>query len=370
MQGYAAAAPRLYASHVRRSAPLRSKIFIAVAAVLVALVALAGLALSYDHGHRDTIAKGVTVGGVDVGGLKRSAAEAKLRREILAGLRRTIVIDHGMRSWSLTAQEARVATNLEATVDEALRRSRDGNIVSRTFRGLTGGTVDARLEPKITYSDAAIVRVLDRVRKAIDRKPVDATVNFTASGPRSTPSRTGLAVNASALHAKIKAALVSPTGSRRFTARTHHLDPKVSTQQAVDREGTGLVLHRGSFRLDLYEKLKKVKSYSVAVGQAGLETPAGLYHIQNKAVDPAWTKPYSSWVPKSEQGKVVPGGDPQNPLKARWLGIFDGAGIHGIDPSEYGSIGHAASHGCVRMRIPDVIDLYPRVPVGAPIYIA
>ena len=68
-------------------------------------------------------------------------------------------------------------------------------------------------------------------------------------------------------------------------------------------------------------------------------------------------------------GTYVPPG-PSNPIKARWLGIIDGAGIHGIDPSEYGSIGTAGSHGCVRMRIPDVIDLYPRVPVGAPIYIA
>jgi lipoprotein-anchoring transpeptidase ErfK/SrfK len=74
-------------------------------------------------------------------------------------------------------------------------------------------------------------------------------------------------------------------------------------------------------------------------------------------------------VPAADRGKVVPGGSPENPLKARWLGIFDGAGIHGIDPSEYGTIGHAASHGCVRMRIPDVIDLYPRVAVGTPIYI-
>ena len=63
-------------------------------------------------------------------------------------------------------------------------------------------------------------------------------------------------------------------------------------------------------------------------------------------------------------------GTPENPLKSRWLGIFNGAGIHGVDPSEYGTIGHAASHGCVRMRIADVEDLYPRVPVGAPIFIA
>ena len=49
------------------------------------------------------------------------------------------------------------------------------------------------------------------------------------------------------------------------------------------------------------------------------------------------------------------------------MGIFDGAGIHGTD--ETYSLGSAASHGCMRMAIPDVIELYDQVPVGAPIYI-
>lgn len=49
------------------------------------------------------------------------------------------------------------------------------------------------------------------------------------------------------------------------------------------------------------------------------------------------------------------------------MGIFDGAGIHGTD--ETYSLGSAASHGCVRMSVPDVIDLYDRVDVGTPIYI-
>ena len=100
----------------------------------------------------------------------------------------------------------------------------------------------------------------------------------------------------------------------------------------------------------------------MAIGAVGRDTPAGLYHIQNKAVDPAWTEPNSDWVAEDERGEVVPGGTAANPLKARWLGIFNGAGIHGVDPSEYGSIGHAASHGCVRMRIPDVEDLYDARP--------
>ena len=66
-------------------------------------------------------------------------------------------------------------------------------------------------------------------------------------------------------------------------------------------------------------------------------------------------------------GTVVPGGTPENPLKARWMGIFDGAGIHGTD--DVASLGSAASHGCVRMAVPDVIELYDRVDIGTPIYI-
>jgi lipoprotein-anchoring transpeptidase ErfK/SrfK len=65
---------------------------------------------------------------------------------------------------------------------------------------------------------------------------------------------------------------------------------------------------------------------------------------------------------------VIPGGSPENPLKARWLGIFDGAGIHGTDAIN--SLGTAASHGCVRMRISDVEELYDEVPLNSPVYIA
>jgi lipoprotein-anchoring transpeptidase ErfK/SrfK len=349
---------------------LPARLVIAVATCLVALAALAAAVVVYDHGRDDTIGKGVTIGGVDVSGLKRAAAEAKLRRAILTPLNQTVTVDHGNRRWRLSAREAKVATNLDATVDEALLRSREGNILKRTWRGVTGEKLDAHLEPQVTFSDAAIVRMLDRVRKAVDRPAMNATIKFAVSGPTTTPSHEGLALDATPLHRKIKAALGSPTAPRRFSAVTHHVKPKVSTEQIVAQNATTLVVNREAFRLTVFHDLKPVKSYSVAIGAVGLDTPAGLYHIQNKAVNPAWTKPFSDWVPKAEQGKVVPGGTAENPLKARWLGIFDGAGIHGVDPSEYGTIGHAASHGCVRMRIADVEDLYPRVPVGAPIFIA
>jgi len=349
---------------------LSTRIIIAFTVLLAALAGAAAAVVIYDRGREDTIAKGVTIGGVDVGGMKRDAAEAKLRRAILEPLDQTVTVDHGSRRWRLTAREAKVATNLPATVEDALARSREGNILQRTWRNVRGQEIDARIEPEVTYSDRAIVRVLDRVRKAVDRPAMNATIKFAVDGPSTTPSHEGLALDASALHRRIKAALVDPTARRRFSAATHHVKPKVSTEQIIAQNATTLVVNRGAFKLTVFKDLKPVKTYSVAIGAIGRDTPAGLYHIQNKAVNPAWTKPNSDWVAPDERGDVVPGGSADNPLKARWLGIFNGAGIHGIDPSEYASIGHAASHGCVRMRIPDVEDLYPRVPVGAPIFIA
>ena len=49
------------------------------------------------------------------------------------------------------------------------------------------------------------------------------------------------------------------------------------------------------------------------------------------------------------------------------MGVVGGVGIHGTG-MEW-SIGTRASHGCIRMRVADVIDLFGRVPIGTPVYI-
>ncbi len=149
---------------------------------------------------------------------------------------------------------------------------------------------------------------------------------------------------------------------------THVTQPDVTRDELASQYPVVVTVNRSSFELRLWKNLQLVKTYPIAVGQVGLETPAGLYHVQNKAVDPAWTMPNSDWVAPADRGKVVPGGTPENPLKARWLGIYAGAGIHGTDATY--SLGTAASHGCIRMAIPDVISLYDQVPVATPVYIA
>ncbi|MGK2931694.1 MAG: L,D-transpeptidase, partial [Solirubrobacterales bacterium] len=160
--------------------------------------------------------------------------------------------------------------------------------------------------------------------------------------------------------------LDSGKGNRTLAAEVNVTKPAVTTKEVAAEYPTYLTLDRGSYQLKLWKNLELAKTYTVAVGQVGLETPSGTYNIQSKQVDPVWTVPNSDWA-GDMAGQVVPGGIPSNPLKARWMGIYDGAGIHGTDDT--GSLGSAASHGCVRMAIPDVIDLYDRVDVGTPIYI-
>jgi lipoprotein-anchoring transpeptidase ErfK/SrfK len=143
--------------------------------------------------------------------------------------------------------------------------------------------------------------------------------------------------------------------------------PATTRAQLAGRYPAYIIVDRGAFRLRFYQHLKLADTYEIAVGMQGLETPPGMYSIQWKQVNPPWYVPKKAWA-GALAGTVVPPG-PLDPLKARFMSFDGGAGIHGIDPSEYSTIGHYASHGCVRMRIPDVISLYARTPVGTPVYV-
>jgi lipoprotein-anchoring transpeptidase ErfK/SrfK len=346
---------------------VRSRSVLVVSLVLVLLLGLSGAVLAYDSGKKDTIAEGVSVGGVDLGGLDESRARERLEAELLPRLKAPIIVNHDRSTWTLGAKEARITTNVGLLVDDAVRRSQSGGILGRTFRNLTGGTVDADLQPQVGFSKDAVVRLLDHVRRGIERPAKDAKLTFTAAGLTEADGQVGLRVKASELHQQIRAAIVSPTLERRFVAQTEKVQPKLTRERLAKKNPVVLIADRASFKLRVYKNLKLDKTYGIAVGAAGNETPAGLYKIANKAINPAWSVPNSDWA-GDLAGQVIPGGAPNNPLKSRWLGIYDGVGIHGT--SDRASIGSNASHGCLRMLVEDVEDLYPRVPVGAPIFIA
>jgi lipoprotein-anchoring transpeptidase ErfK/SrfK len=88
------------------------------------------------------------------------------------------------------------------------------------------------------------------------------------------------------------------------------------------------------------------------VGKGSTPSPAGRFTINVRVSNPTY----------SHRGKVV-GPGPKNPVGSRWMGLsLKGYGIHGTN--EPGSIGKAASHGCIRMGKADLEELFAQVEVG------
>lgn len=120
-----------------------------------------------------------------------------------------------------------------------------------------------------------------------------------------------------------------------------------------------IVVNVGQRKLRLIRNGTVWKTYSIAVGQPAYPTPTGEFEINDKQVDPIWYPPDSPWAAELSS---IPAG-PGNPLGTRWIGTTAPAiGIHGTYADS--SIGTAASHGCMRMHIPEVEALYEQVVIG------
>ena len=329
------------------------------------LVVLALAMYVYDHSRRDLIAKGVTIAGVSVGGLHEHAALAKISRELGARLDRPVRVHLGPHRWVLDPRRARLTLDVPNMVAQAVGVSRGGSIFSRTFRGVFGGSVKRDIPLVVSYSHRAIAALTADVRAGINRAPRDASVEPSATSLRKVPSRDGLKVDSDRLGSRVQQALIAGGPGRSVTVPFHRIKPAASIGELAGRYPAYIVIDRSAFRLRFYHHLKLADTYEIAVGMEGLETPPGVHKIEWKEVNPAWHVPNKAWA-GSLAGTVVPPG-PADPLKARWMGFYNGAGIHGTD-AVY-SLGTAASHGCIRMSIPDVVELYELVPLHTPIYI-
>jgi lipoprotein-anchoring transpeptidase ErfK/SrfK len=344
---------------------MKQRSFIILAATLAFLFIGVVAVYAYDSSNDDQIAHGVKAGGVDIGGMSTSAARAKVRRQLEARLKRPLYAVYHDDRFKLTPEQARLKINADAMVDEALRKSREGNILSRTWRGVTGGKVHEDIPVRASYSKPAVAALVKHVSSSLDRAAQDASLSYDTGELRPVKAKKGREVKTDVLAEDLGSALSLPQGDRTVPVTVASTMPKVTTRDLAKKYGTVVAVNRTTHQLTLLKRLHTVKSYPIAVGMQGLETPAGQYPVQDKQVDPWWHVPNSAWAGKLA-GHVIPPG-PADPLKARWIGITGGAGIHGT--IETASLGSNASHGCIRMAIPDVIDLYDRVPLGSTIFI-
>ena len=323
---------------------------IRAAVAVICVLALAALAAGCGQ---DKIADGVRIGTVDVGGLEREEARARVQRSLAQEVGPPLTATYGKREFTLKPEDAQARVDPDATVDAAL--ALDDDAAPKT------------VAPRLVFSRAAVADFAGRVAKRLDRKARDADIDWHDGKLDRTRARNGRAVRRGDLVAAVQKAMSSATAKRTLEVPVRVDErPDRNLDDLAKRYPRVIAVDRDSKQLRLYKHLQLEHKYPIAVGEAGYETTAGRYKIVEKKVDPEWNAPNSEWAGELA-GQTIPAGDPRNPLEARWMGFHDGQGIHGTSDIE--SLGDAASHGCIRMAVRDVKELYEEVKEGTPVFV-
>ena len=258
--------------------------------------------------------------------------------------------------------------DVESAIAKAYAAGREGSFLSRGWRKLTGTKIDTTFTVPVTIKHLAVRCFVEDMGRKQAKQAVDAALDITLTKVRVVASKPGRRLAAKdAFVARIKRRLTTDTDSRTLRAKTLPVSAKVTEDKVFDAQPVALTVSRDGRIVRYFKRGKLVKTYRVAVGSAEYPTPTGRFVVQTMQVDPPWNVPNSEWA-GDLAGETIPGGDPQNPLVARWIGFNGSVGFHGT--ASTGSLGSAASHGCVRMAPADVIDLYKRVKIGTPVLVA
>jgi lipoprotein-anchoring transpeptidase ErfK/SrfK len=304
------------------------------------LVLAAAVAIAPSAGSPRTIPTGVRISGINVSGLDAGQARQQLSARFGSPLR----FRHGDKRWAVSTERLGLAVAVE-------------DAVSRALRAESGEDVDVRVD----VDREQVRRYVDVLQERFGFPAEDARIVKLAEGrPEIADSKWGLAVRRRTMVVGITRTLktrIRPT----LPVVTKTLKPTITRANF----GPVIVIHRGSNRLVLFKGEKPWRSFSVATGQAQYPTPTGSFSIVVMQKNPWWRPPPDSdWAQGLEP--IPPG--PGNPLGTRWMGLSAPlVGIHGTPDAA--SIGYSASHGCIRMLIPDATWLFDRVRIGTPVLI-
>ena len=283
------------------------------------------------------IPAGVTIGGLDVGGLTPEAATAAVEQ----GFEAPLVLRLGTTEITVTPDVLGAVPVIDKAVERALAAA-PGAAVSLGVT-VNGGT-------------AAFV---GQLAQRFNRPATDAKLSLRNLRPWLSKERPGVNLEQRKAVRDINVQLAAVV-RQPVTLLQDRVRPKVTRKNF----GPVIVIRRQSNRLFLYEGTTYRRFFAVATGQSQYPTPLGRFKIVVKWRNPWWYPPDSPWA----QGqKPIPPG-PENPLGTRWMGLSaPGVGIHGT-PSD-ASIGYSVSHGCIRMHIPEAEWLFNHVDIGTTVFI-
>jgi lipoprotein-anchoring transpeptidase ErfK/SrfK len=285
------------------------------------------------------VPEGVTIAGVPVGGMASEQATLTVQ----AFFNRHVLLTFRSRVWDLRPVRLGASADVASAVAQAF--------VSAPYTALALVVAVDRVKLKAYVT---------RLAGAVYRAPRNSIAVLRNLKPIITKPRDGLALTKLDTRVLIRNALVAHQRGP-LEVVTHPLKPQVTQANF----GPVVVIRRGSRRLYVYKEGTRFwRTFRIAVGLPQYPTPVGRWKIVVKQRHPWWYPPDSPWA--AGASPIPPG--PGNPLGTRWMGLnASGVGIHGTPDAA--SVGYSASHGCIRMRIPEAELLFTRVRVGTPVFI-
>ncbi len=290
----------------------------------------------------EIVAEGVTIGGVQVGGLTREEAAVA----VSAAFDQHVVIMRKKRT-------------VKASPSQLGARAYVPGAVRRAMKAAPGEEVKLVVAVKGAVVREYVAKLVTR----FSREARNSELRMKGAAPVITRSKRGFQVDRNAATVAIVRAL-------KRNLREPIVLPVDVVEPTVTRKTFGqvIVIQRGSKKLSLYKGAKRGaklrRSFPVATGLPSYPTPLGRFTIGTKQAHPWWYPPNSPWAEGLEP--VPPG--PGNPLGTRWMGLAGTlVGIHGTPDAA--SVGYSASHGCIRMHVPSAEWLFGQINIGTPVII-
>lgn len=300
-----------------------------------------------------TIAPGVSIGTVAVGGMTEADAAAAVRAAYSAV---PVAVNFHGTVYRIDAAKLGQVLPLTAALDAAWNVGRDGTA--------TPPPASTTIPFKVQVNKHRLNRWITILKSRTYIAPTNATWKLRRQRVIVIAERPGFVLRPKLVRKQFMVSLTLPGARARSLGRRDNLFAPVAPAVTRRTLGPVVIIDRSAMKATLWSPRRKLRTMSIAVGQPGHETPLGRFTVVQKQKNPRWTPPNSEWAKDAQP--IAPG--PNNPLGTRWIGLSaSGIGMHGTNAES--SVGHPVSHGCMRMHRRDVEWLFTKVRIGTPVVI-
>lgn len=326
-------------------------------ALFMAAGAFAGATVSYADSLAGRLLPGTTIAGMDVGAKTHAEALKVVRGALAEELNRTITVRWRGQRWEAEARDLGARNNARHIIRK----------VARSQTGLTwqdwarlrwlDERSDSAADVKVRYDRATTRRWVGAIAADVDEKPVDATMGVEGDD---------VVIGESAVGYRTRRQLAVDAVMQRLRGKNKPVELAVRTLKPEVKGSEFsqvLLLDQSEHRLTLHLDGEATNSWIVATGTGDFPTPVGTYSITLKRYMPTWINPDPEGWGKDMPESIPPG--ESNPLGLRALNWSAPGAIRFHGTQAVDTLGTDASHGCVRMSNPDVIELYDLIDVGA-----